>query len=115
MLPPSEAPALPGFLEVIRQVSSQFESHQETGGGRIILSKNEFGGKNQILFIAITSTEEERSLICHKCCPVPSSSSVWGVMVRCSFAMGQPEWLRMIPIKYLVPAFKTLGLARKER
>ena len=45
MLPPTEAPALPGFLEVIRQVSSQFESHQETGGGRIILSKNEFVGK----------------------------------------------------------------------
>ena len=43
MPPPTVAPALPGFLEVIRQVSSQFVSHQEGEGGRgIILSKNEF-------------------------------------------------------------------------
>ena len=33
MLPPTVAAALPGFLEVIRQVSSQFVSHQEVGGG----------------------------------------------------------------------------------
>ena len=99
-------------------MSSQFESHQETGGGRIILSMNEFVGK------------ESNIIYCHhhhRRGEVPDLSQVLS-SPQSFFCMGSdgPLLFRYgsagvaeddtyLTIKYLVPASKTLGLARKER